>query len=289
MARDAGFLDEVRAADCAVEHAGERMEELRREQKRLAADIEKPAAELTARRAGARRASWRSAWRPNWRRWPWSARCSAWQIEARAVVRDRRRPGGVSGVAQRGRRAQAARKGGLRRRNFAHRAGAQDLSGGAGATAAPRTLVFDEVDAGMGGSAAEGVGRRLKKLAAANQVLCVTHLAQIASFADHHYLVEKRESKGRTVAAIEELDGAARTREIGRMLSRPEADAGGAEARRAVDQERGVSSAATAPLPGAWTVRWSGRLARAPAVPNSNSNSPGRAAAPIPGTTLPAS
>ena len=75
------------------------------------------------------------------------------------------------------------------------------------------------MDAGVGGSAAEGVGRRLKKLAAANQVLCVTHLPQIASFADHHYRVEKHESKGRTVAAMEELDAAARTREIGRMLS----------------------------------------------------------------------
>jgi DNA repair protein RecN (Recombination protein N) len=75
------------------------------------------------------------------------------------------------------------------------------------------------VDAGVGGSAAEGVGRRLKKLAAANQVLCVTHLPQIASFADHHYVVEKRESKGRTEAIVEELDAAGRTREVGRMLS----------------------------------------------------------------------
>lgn len=82
-----------------------------------------------------------------------------------------------------------------------------------------RTMVFDEVDTGVGGSAAEGVGRRLKKLAAANQVLCVTHLPQIASFADHHYRVEKLESRGRTVAVIEELDAAARPREIGRMLS----------------------------------------------------------------------
>jgi len=86
-------------------------------------------------------------------------------------------------------------------------------------TGPPRTLVFDEVDAGVGGSAAEGVGRRLKKLAAANQVLCVTHLPQIASFADHHYVVDKKESKGRTMATVEELDAAARTREIGRMLS----------------------------------------------------------------------
>ena len=87
------------------------------------------------------------------------------------------------------------------------------------ATGVPRTLVFDEIDSGIGGSVAEAVGRRLKKLAAANQVLCVTHLAQVASFADHHYSVEKREVKGRTVAEIEELTGEARTREIGRMLS----------------------------------------------------------------------
>ena len=86
-------------------------------------------------------------------------------------------------------------------------------------TSTVRTLVFDEVDSGIGGSAAEGVGRRLKKLAAASQVLCVTHLPQVASFADHHYRVEKQESNGRTVAVMEELDRVARTREVGRMLS----------------------------------------------------------------------
>ncbi len=85
--------------------------------------------------------------------------------------------------------------------------------------ATPRTLVFDEVDAGIGGRAAETVGRRLKQLAEFNQVLCVTHLPQIAGFADHHYFVEKKESAGRTAALIEELSGDARTREIGRMLS----------------------------------------------------------------------
>jgi DNA repair protein RecN (Recombination protein N) len=82
-----------------------------------------------------------------------------------------------------------------------------------------RTLVFDEIDTGVGGSVAEAVGRRLKKLSGSSQVLCVTHLAQVAGFADHHYSVEKREVKGRTVAEIEELTGDARTREIGRMLS----------------------------------------------------------------------
>ena len=83
----------------------------------------------------------------------------------------------------------------------------------------PRTLVFDEVDAGVGGSAAEAVGRRLKKLSGANQVICVTHLPQIAGFADHHYFVEKHSEQGRTIASIEELAPDARTREIGRMLS----------------------------------------------------------------------
>jgi len=82
-----------------------------------------------------------------------------------------------------------------------------------------RTLVFDEIDTGIGGGVAEAVGRRLKKLSASSQVLCVTHLAQVAGFADHHYSVEKREVKGRTVAEIEELTDDARTREIGRMLS----------------------------------------------------------------------
>ena len=84
---------------------------------------------------------------------------------------------------------------------------------------APKTLVFDEVDAGVGGSAAEAVGRRLKKLSGSSQVLCVTHLAQIAGFADHHYFVEKHTERGRTVTTIAELDAKSRTKEIGRMLS----------------------------------------------------------------------
>lgn len=82
-----------------------------------------------------------------------------------------------------------------------------------------RTLVFDEVDAGVGGSAAETVGRRLKQLTPANQVLCVTHLAQIAAFADHHFVVTKRETQGRTVSEVKPVTGDDRTREVGRMLS----------------------------------------------------------------------
>ena len=84
---------------------------------------------------------------------------------------------------------------------------------------AARTLVFDEVDAGIGGGAADAVGRKLKKLAGVEQVLCVTHLAQVASYADHHYFVDKRSERGRTYTTIEELAGPRRTQEIGRMLS----------------------------------------------------------------------
>jgi DNA repair protein RecN (Recombination protein N) len=80
-------------------------------------------------------------------------------------------------------------------------------------------LVFDEVDAGVGGAAAAAVGKRLKQLSRSNQVICVTHLAQIAGFADHHYAVSKREKKGRVVTEIEELGRKERAREIGRMLS----------------------------------------------------------------------
>jgi DNA repair protein RecN (Recombination protein N) len=82
-----------------------------------------------------------------------------------------------------------------------------------------RTLVFDEIDTGIGGRAAEAVGKKLKSLARANQVLCITHLPQIASFADHHYLIEKRETAGRMRTLVRALTPAERTEEIARMLS----------------------------------------------------------------------
>jgi DNA repair protein RecN (Recombination protein N) len=84
---------------------------------------------------------------------------------------------------------------------------------------APRTLVFDEIDIGIGGRAAEAVGHKLKTLGRAQQVLCVTHLPQIAAFADQHLAVEKREQDGRTTTRIRVLDDRARTHEVARMLS----------------------------------------------------------------------
>jgi DNA repair protein RecN (Recombination protein N) len=82
-----------------------------------------------------------------------------------------------------------------------------------------RTLVFDEIDTGIGGRAAEAVGKKLKQLSRSKQVLCVTHLPQIASFADHHYLIEKRESSGRTLTSVRPLDTPERTHELARMMS----------------------------------------------------------------------
>lgn len=86
--------------------------------------------------------------------------------------------------------------------------------------AAAPTFVFDEVDAGIGGRVAETVGLRLKRLSRQTQVLCVTHLPQIACFADHHYCVEKIERGGRTVVTVQELRSQKeRAAELARMLS----------------------------------------------------------------------
>ena len=85
--------------------------------------------------------------------------------------------------------------------------------------AAQRTMVFDEIDTGIGGRAAEAVGKKLKELARVNQVLCVTHLPQIATFADHHYVIEKKAWSGRTRTSIRVVVDEERTEEVARMLS----------------------------------------------------------------------
>jgi DNA repair protein RecN (Recombination protein N) len=84
---------------------------------------------------------------------------------------------------------------------------------------AQRTMVFDEIDTGIGGRAAEAVGKKLKSLARSNQVLCVTHLPQIATFADHHFVIEKKERNGRRRTSIRAVVGEERTEEVARMLS----------------------------------------------------------------------
>ena len=211
------FLAEVVRQIESAENAGERIELLKKEQSRLHNAFEKSAAELTAQRGAASRklekkveaelaqlAMERTVFRVDLSPAAWSA---AGADSVRFLVSPNRgeEPLPLQKVASGGELSRIA---------LALRTCLTAPSGGA-----IRTLVFDEIDAGVGGGAAEGIGRRLKRLAAANQVLCVTHLPQIACFADHHYVVEKQEIKGRTTAAVQELDQPARTREIGRMLS----------------------------------------------------------------------
>ena len=79
-------------------------------------------------------------------------------------------------------------------------------------------LIFDEVDAGIGGTVADAVARRLKALAHNRQLLCITHLPQIAAYADHHYAVDKRLDGGRTIARARALAADERIAEVSRML-----------------------------------------------------------------------
>jgi DNA repair protein RecN (Recombination protein N) len=80
-------------------------------------------------------------------------------------------------------------------------------------------LIFDEIDTGIGGEIGLALGKYLKGLSKTKQVLCITHLASIASFADHHLRVEKKESGGRTTTEVSAIDGDERVREVARMLS----------------------------------------------------------------------
>ncbi|HEV3468439.1 MAG TPA: DNA repair protein RecN [Pyrinomonadaceae bacterium] len=95
----------------------------------------------------------------------------------------------------------------------AGRAGSDNAGGSGG------TLIFDEIDAGIGGKAADAVGQRLKGLASSQQVLCVTHQAQIARYADHHYVVSKEVEAGRTLTTVRELRREERVGELARMIS----------------------------------------------------------------------
>jgi DNA repair protein RecN (Recombination protein N) len=214
-----GYLEQVTRNIDAVENAGERMQALRAELRKLTQEFETLAANLSARR---KEAAAKLAKRVGAELAGLAMERAIFQILVRAADASASGTDTVEFLvsANLGEEPKPIEKiasgGEISRIALALKTCAAASGRTSGLV---RTLVFDEVDAGIGGGVAEGVGRRLKKLAATNQVLCVTHLAQIACFADHHYVVEKREQKGRTVATLEELDGSARTREIGRMLS----------------------------------------------------------------------
>jgi DNA repair protein RecN (Recombination protein N) len=114
---------------------------------------------------------------------------------------------------------QIASGGELSRVMLALKAGVEAASSRKRSSGAQRTLVFDEIDTGIGGRAAEAVGKKLKSLSRSNQVLCVTHLPQIATFADHHFLIEKKAATGRTRTSVHLITGEERTEEVARMLS----------------------------------------------------------------------
>jgi DNA repair protein RecN (Recombination protein N) len=88
----------------------------------------------------------------------------------------------------------------------------------AGKSGSSATSIFDEVDSGIGGAVAEVVGRKLKSVARSRQVICITHLPQVAAYGDCHLRISKKLSNGRTIAGIEMLSGEARKNEIARML-----------------------------------------------------------------------
>ncbi|MCL6546200.1 MAG: DNA repair protein RecN [Bryobacteraceae bacterium] len=215
------YLEEVRGKLAAVENAADRRAALERQLKELSQSYERAAGRLSAlRKEAARRLSRkveeelaalameRTRFRIQFAEAPWSAEgFDAVQFLVSPNPGEEPRP--LEKVASGGEVSRIA---------LALKSCAAVQAPASGA-APGRTLVFDEVDAGIGGRAAEAVGRRLKLLSKSHQVLCVTHLPQIAGFADHHFFVEKAEVKGRTAAALRELVGEARTREIGRMLS----------------------------------------------------------------------
>ena len=94
-----------------------------------------------------------------------------------------------------------------------------------GATSTP-TLAFDEVDAGVGGQTARAVGERLRRLAVGRQVLCITHLPQVAALGESHFRVEKQAAGQVAVASVEALDGDEIVEELCRMLGAEASDSG---------------------------------------------------------------
>ena len=87
------------------------------------------------------------------------------------------------------------------------------------------TLIFDEVDTGISGSAAQKVGRKLKQVSGGRQIICVTHLAQVAAYADNHLLISKSTENGKTFTSVESLDKEGRVNELARIMGGTMTDA----------------------------------------------------------------
>ena len=216
------YLEEVRSQMAAVENAEERRAKLLQDSSRLAKAYEDAAAVLCARRKEAARKLEKSV---EAELASLAMERTAFRVQVHAAAPSENGSDEIlflvsPNVGEEPRPLEKVASGGeISRIALALKTCVAGIPAASRPSEPLRTLVFDEVDAGIGGRAAEVVGRRLKQLAATSQVLCVTHLPQIASFADHHYSVEKKETDGRTAATIQELEGESRSREIGRMLS----------------------------------------------------------------------
>jgi DNA repair protein RecN (Recombination protein N) len=99
------------------------------------------------------------------------------------------------------------------------------LGGAPGAPGTAPTMAFDEIDAGIGGNTARAVGERLRELGGERQVICITHLPQVACLADTHFRISKRVACGETIASVERLAGEDLVAEVCRMLGADLADA----------------------------------------------------------------
>jgi DNA repair protein RecN (Recombination protein N) len=115
--------------------------------------------------------------------------------------------------------AEIASGGEMSRVMLALKVAVEDASAKVVKAVLPRTLVFDEIDIGIGGRAAEAVGKKLKALSRGQQVICITHLPQIAAFGDQHFLIEKTVKAGRTQTEVRLMETGERVEEIARMLS----------------------------------------------------------------------
>ena len=217
----------------------ERIEALRAEQRSLRAELGDGRPDAVRRRAPRPPHGWPTRSRPSWRCWPCPTRGSrsrSASTSAEAPAADPPPSGSPLRVGRRWLRHTAS---GVDEVEFllAANTGSEPrplhkgASGGelsrvmlalevalAGTSPVP-TFVFDEVDAGVGGAAAVEVGRRLAQLARTAQVLVVTHLPQVAAYADRHVLVEKASDGSVTSSGLTVLDGPARERELSRMLA----------------------------------------------------------------------
>ncbi|MFB3924216.1 MAG: DNA repair protein RecN [Terriglobia bacterium] len=221
------YRQHIRQQLADLEHADERREEVRKELEKAAAEYQRAARALSAERHEATHKLERLVRQELAQLGMEKAR---FQVSMETLADDRASAKGIDDVqflispnpGEELRPLEKTASGGeLSRLMLALKTvvGARRGKAGKARRVAP-TFVFDEIDAGIGGRIAESVGQRLKRLARDAQVMCVTHLAQIACFAEQHYFVEKLERAGRTVTTIKYLDGEReRAAELARMLS----------------------------------------------------------------------